>query len=222
MRFQRISRFGFVNCYLVEDDGGITVIDTMIGGSAPRILDAAKGLGGPITRIVLTHGHSDHTGSLDELHDRAPHAEVISSTREARLMAGDKSLDAGEPEDKVRGGWPKLETQPDRTVEPGERIGSLEVLAAPGHTPGQIALLDTREGTLFCADAYATLGGMATSAKANPLFPLPAMATWHRPTALETARRLAAGRPRRLAPGHGKVVEDPVRAMELACEKAEG
>jgi len=222
MYFQRLSRLGFVNCYLVEDDGGITVIDTMLGGSASRILDAAKGLGGPITRIVLTHAHGDHAGSLDELHDRAPHAEVISSAREARLMAGDMTLDPGEPRDKLRGSWPKLETRPDRTVEPGERIGSLEVLAAPGHTPGQIALLDAREGTLFCADAYSSLGGVATSAKANPRFPLPAMATWHRPTALETARRLLRTAPKRLAPGHGRVIEDPVPAMERACEKAEG
>ena len=41
-------------------------------------------------------------------------------------------------------------------------------------------------------DAYSTLGGVATTAKANPRFPLPAMSTWHRPTALETARALRA------------------------------
>jgi glyoxylase-like metal-dependent hydrolase (beta-lactamase superfamily II) len=46
------------------------------------------------------------------------------------------------------------------------------------------------------------------------------MATWHRPTALESARKLRALEPPRLAPGHGKVVEDPVAAMDAAIAKA--
>ncbi|MET0926752.1 MAG: MBL fold metallo-hydrolase, partial [Solirubrobacterales bacterium] len=98
--------------------------------------------------------------------------------------------------------------------------GSLEAIAAPGHTPGHLAFLDTRDGTLFCADAYSTLGGVATSAKANWRFPLPALATWHKPTALESARALRALDPKRLAPGHGKVVESPAAAMDAAIAKA--
>src|ERR671921_195254 len=103
----------------------------------------------------------------------------------------------------------RVDARPARTLAPGDRLGSLEVVAAPGHTPGQVAFLDTRDGTLLCADAFSTLGGVATSAKANPRFPLPALATWHRPTALESARHLRALEPKRLAPGHGKVVESP-------------
>ena len=62
-------------------------------------------------------------------------------------------------------------------------------------------------------------GGVATTAKMNPRFPLPYFATWHRPTALETARALRALNPKRLAPGHGKVVEDPGAAMDAAIAK---
>ena len=105
-------------------------------------------------------------------------------------------------------------------MEPGERIGSLEVVASPGHTPGHVALLDTRDRSLYCGDAYSTLGGVATSAKPNPLFPLPGMVTWHRPTALASARSLRALEPARLAPGHGKVVEGPLAAMDDAIAKA--
>ena len=147
---------------------------------------------------------------------------MIIGRRESRLLKKDKSLDPGEPQDKLRGGYPGAETEPTRLIEPGERVGSLEAIAAPGHTPGQLAFLDTRDGTLFCADAYSTLGGVATSAKANPRFPLPAMATWHKPTALESARKLRALNPKRLAPGHGKVVEDPGAAMDRAIAKAAG
>ena len=136
------------------------------------------------------------------------------------MLGGDKTLDPGEPQDKLRGGYPETETKPKRLIGPGDKVGSLEAIAAPGHTPGQLAFLDPRDGTLYCADAYATLGGVATPAKANPLFPLPAMATWHKPTALESARALRALDPRRLAPGHGKVVEDPGEAMDRAIEKA--
>jgi hypothetical protein len=82
-----------------------------------------------------------------------------------------------------------------------------------------LILLDTRDGTLLCGDAYATLGGVATSAKSSPLFPLPVMATWHRPTALASARKLCALEVARLAPGHGQIVESPQAAMRAAVAR---
>jgi len=220
MPFSRVSRFGFVNSYLVEDEDGLTVIDTMIPGSAKGIVAGADEHGMPIARILLTHAHQDHIGSLDALHEAVPDAEVIIGARERRLLRKDKSLDPGEPVDKVRGGYPGSEVEPTRMLQPGDRVGALEAYAAPGHTPGQLAFLDTRDGTLFCADAYSTLGGVATSAKANWRFPLPYFASWHRPTALETAKALRALDPKRLAPGHGKVVESPGAAMDAAIAKA--
>ncbi len=215
----QISRFGFVNAYLVREDDGLTLIDTTIPRSAKAILAAAERLGAPIKRIALTHAHGDHVGSVDELAGRLPGVEVLISTRDARFLRGDKSVDPGEPQSKPSGSFPKLKTAPTRTFEPGERVGSLEIHAAPGHTPGQVAFLDTRDGTLYCGDAYSTLGGMATTAKVNPKFPLPAIATWDKPTALETARSLRALDPRSLAPGHGKVVENPGPKMDAAIAK---
>ena len=217
----RISRLGFVNCYLVVEDEGLTLIDTMVPGSAKAILAAAESAGAPIVRILLTHAHGDHVGSVDTLRAELPRADLIISERDARLLDSDKSLDPGEPEDKLRGSYPGTETQPNRLISAGDRVGSLEAVAAPGHTPGQLAFLDPRDETLYCADAYSTLGGVATTAKVNPRFPLPALATWHRPTALESARSLAELSPKALAPGHGKVVDDPVERMRRAIAKAE-
>jgi glyoxylase-like metal-dependent hydrolase (beta-lactamase superfamily II) len=214
----RISRLGMVNAYLVSEDDGLTLIDTMIAGSAGRIIAGAEANGAPIVRILLTHAHGDHVGSLDALKEGVPEAEVIISTRDARLLAKDMSLDPDEPKDKLRGGYPGADTKPDRTVEPGDRVGSLDVIAAPGHTPGHVALLDRRDRTLYCGDVYSTLGGVATSAKVYPRFPL-ALFTWHRPTELESARAVRVLEPARLAPGHGKVVESPLEAMDRALAR---
>jgi glyoxylase-like metal-dependent hydrolase (beta-lactamase superfamily II) len=218
MSLTRISRFGFVNAYLVREDDGLTLVDTMIPRSAKPILEAAQELGAPIRRIVLTHAHGDHVGSLDELVGRLAGVEVLISARDARLLAGDKTLDAGES-GKLRGSYPGTKTRPTATFEAGDRVGSLEVVAAPGHTPGHVALLDTRDRTLICGDAYSTLGGVATTAKPYSRFPLPGLATWNAEVELESARALRALEPARLAPGHGKVVEAPVPAMDAAIAR---
>ncbi len=223
MTLTRVSRFGIVNAFLVEEEDGLTLIDTTIGGggAAKAILAAAAELDRPIVRIALTHAHQDHIGGLDALAAQLPGVEVSISTRDARLLAKNTTTDPGEPpEAKLRGAYPGAKTQPTRTLSPGDRVGSLEVHAAPGHTPGQIAFLDTRDGTLIAGDAYSTLGGVATTAKINPLVPMPVLATWHRPTALETARTLRALDPARLAVGHGKTVENPGAAMDAAIAKA--
>src|SRR5918998_2650473 len=219
MPVHQITKLGLVNAYLVAEDDGLTLVDTMLPRSQKQILAAADALGAPIRRIALTHAHGDHIGSLDALAAALPDADVLISTRDARLLAKDMTLDPGEPEAKLRGDYRGARTRPTRTLAPGDRVGSLEVVAAPGHTPGQVAFLDLRDRTLYCADAFSTLGGVATSAKANWRFPLPALATWHKPTALQTARALRARDPARLAPGHGRVVEAPGPAMDRAIAR---
>jgi glyoxylase-like metal-dependent hydrolase (beta-lactamase superfamily II) len=216
----RVNRFGFVNCYLVAEADGLTLVDTLLPRSSKVILRAAGELGAPVVRIVLTHAHLDHVGSLDALAAALPDAEVLISARDARLLQKDLSLDAHEPQAKMRGSVSGVETVPTRTIAPGERVGSLEVLDAKGHTPGQIALLDARDGTLICGDSYSTLGGVETAARMNPRFPVMATGTWHRPTALDSARALRALDPSRLAPGHGRIVDAPGAAMDAAVARA--
>jgi glyoxylase-like metal-dependent hydrolase (beta-lactamase superfamily II) len=216
----RITRLGFVNAYLVREDDGLTLIDTTLPRGAKAILGVAERLGAPIVRIALTHAHGDHVGSLDQLAAALPGAEVLTSTRDARLLAKDMTLEPGEPQSKLRGGYPGARTKPTRTLAHGGRVGSLEVVASPGHSPGHVAFLDRRDGTLYCGDVFSTLGGVATTAKPNPRFPLPAMATWDRPTELASARTLRALDPARIAPGHGKVVEAPAAALDRAIAKA--
>ncbi|MBE3558792.1 MAG: MBL fold metallo-hydrolase [Ktedonobacteraceae bacterium] len=212
----QLTRLGMINCYFVREDDGFTLVDTGMAGSARQILAAAQQLGQPIVRILLTHAHVDHVGSLDALHELLPEAEVLITARDARFLTGDHSLDADEPQVELRGGYPICKTQPARRLQDGDRVGSLEVIATPGHTPGHAAFLDTRDSTIIAGDAFQTLGGVAVSGTFKPLFPLPALATWHKQTALESARRLRTLSPERLAVGHGRVLVDPLAAMDHA------
>jgi glyoxylase-like metal-dependent hydrolase (beta-lactamase superfamily II) len=216
----RISRFGFVNAYLVSEDDGLTLVDTLLPRSAKAVLRAAEGLGAPIVRIALTHAHGDHIGSLDDLAAALPGVEVLISARDARLMRKDMSLDRGEPQRKLRGSYPGAETRPTRIFAAGDMVGSLEVVAAPGHTPGHVAFFDRRDGTLLCGDAYTTMGGVATTDKVRLPFPLASMGTWDPASELESAHALRALEPAALAPGHGRIVEAPAGAMDAALAKA--
>jgi glyoxylase-like metal-dependent hydrolase (beta-lactamase superfamily II) len=217
----RLTRLGAFNCFLLREDDGLTLIDTCLPGSTKSILEAARRQGTPIVRMAITHAHGDHVASLDALRAELPEVEVLVGSRTARFLAGDQSLDPDEPQGKLRGGYQTCQTRPTRTLEPGDRVGSLEVVGSPGHTPGHIAFLDTRDRSLIAGDAFVTQGGIAVSGVFRLLFPFPAMATWHKPSALSSARVLRALDPTRLAVGHGKTLEDPLAAMDRAIREAE-
>jgi glyoxylase-like metal-dependent hydrolase (beta-lactamase superfamily II) len=217
----QLTRLIAFNCYLVREDDGLTLIDTNMSGQAQAIIQEASKVGLPIVRIVLTHAHVDHVGSLDALHDALPNVEVAISKRDARFLIGDKNLDSSEPQVPLRGGYPICKTVPTRLLQEGDRIGSLEVVATPGHTPGHIAFLDTRDRALIAGDAFQTQGGVAVAGTFEWLFPLPAFATWHKGLALESARKLLAFQPSLLAVGHGRMLSNPQEAMEHAIRVME-
>lgn len=211
----QLTYYGFVNVYLVREADGFTLVDTALESCATSIVQMAQQFGQPIRRILLTHAHADHSGGLDAVHALMPEAEFVMPTRDARFLTGDMSLDADEPADKLRGGWVLRKTLPTRLLHEGDRVGSLEVIATPGHTPGHCSFLDTRDRTLIAGDAFQTLGDVAVSGTLT-IFPLPALSTWHKPTCLESARKLRTLSPSRLAVGHGRVLNDPLAAMDRA------
>ena len=181
----RISRFGFVNAYLVSEDDGLTLVDTLVPRSAKAVLRRGRGLGAPIVRIALTHAHGDHVGSLDELAAALPGVEVLISARDARLLPRTCPSTPASRSASCAAATRGPRRAPTRTLAAGDMVGSLEVVAAPGHTPGHVAFFDRRDGTLLCGDAYTTLGGVATTDKVRLPFPL---ARWRRGTPRPSSR----------------------------------
>lgn len=211
-----------VNCYLVEEEDGLTLVDAALPNNVSAIMKAAEQLGKPITRIALTHAHGDHVGALDGLKKLLPKAKVYISERDAKLLRGDVSLMEGEAAMPIRGGIPKgIQTTPDVLLTENDRVGSLVAIAAPGHTPGSMGFWDERTGMLLAGDAFHTRGGMTVTGHMKFMFPFPAFATWNPAASLESARKLAKLRPAVLGTGHGNLWKDPTLAMERAIRDAE-
>jgi glyoxylase-like metal-dependent hydrolase (beta-lactamase superfamily II) len=215
----QLTYYGFVNVYLAREADGFTLVDTALESCASSIVQVAQQFGQPIRRILLTHAHADHSGGLDAVHALVPEAEFVMPARDARFLSGDMSLDPDEPRDKLRGGWVIRKTPVARLLHEGDRVGSLEVIATPGHTPGHCSFLDTRDRTVIAGDAFQTLDDVAVSGTLT-IFPLPALSTWHKPLCLESARKLRKLAPARLAVGHGRVLTEPLAAMDRAIAVA--
>lgn len=211
-----------VNCYLVEEEKELTLIDAALPYSMKGIVKAADNIGKPITKIILTHAHEDHVGALDRIKEALQDLPIYISIRDNRIMNGDISLDQNEHQTPIKGGVPKnLKTRANVLLKEGDLVGSLAAIETPGHTPGSMSFFDTRTKALIAGDAFQTRGGMAVAGDIKPLFPFPALGTWSKETALLSAKKLVDFKPTLLAVGHGEMVENPIREMDQAIRSLE-
>ena len=221
----QLTRFGFVNCFLVREPDGLTLIDTGLPGSADDIIAAARTLGAPIQRILLTHAHMDHVGSVDALLEKLgpSNVEQVSNARTLPLLQKppDKSLSSTEPQAEIKGGLPGIRSRPNKLVTEGELIGSFRAIETPGHIPGHLSFLDERDGTLYAGDALVGKGHLTISGFAPWFFPLPNFGTWHKSTALASANKLLTYPIERFACGHGAIKSGGIATLRAAIAKAQ-
>jgi glyoxylase-like metal-dependent hydrolase (beta-lactamase superfamily II) len=220
-------RIVFVNIYMIANRRGAgkgwVLVDTGLKGSAKKIIAMAEALFGPGTRpsaIVLTHGHSDHSGSLCELL-KYWDVPVYAHKLELPYLTGRSSYPPADPQ--VGGGLMSLVSWifPVKPINVSRNIREIDlydgipelpewkVIHTPGHTPGHISLFFPLNTTLIAGDAFTTT--QAESAfyvltyKKKVSGP-PKYITTDWIAAGNSVRKLAALQPRIAATGHGPVM----------------
>jgi glyoxylase-like metal-dependent hydrolase (beta-lactamase superfamily II) len=174
-------RLDHVNLYLVEDEGGWTIVDAGVDTPEARALweGVLAGLlaGKPVRRLIVTHYHPDHVGAAAWLCRRTGAELLMGETeyltaRVHRLATGDDlagerdfyaahglapaALDRmAERLDRYRAVVPAL---PGRyaPLRAGDRLQlgpfAAEVVMLPGHSPAQVLLHVPAHELLFAAD----------------------------------------------------------------------
>jgi glyoxylase-like metal-dependent hydrolase (beta-lactamase superfamily II) len=188
--------------YLIEDSDGLTLIDSSSQDVADRILNVIATIGrrpDELRTVIVTHYHYDHTGNVGRIVQRTgaafcAHAEDVPY------------IDGRLPWMTPRG-VPSFGRRPepftlrvDRAVSDGDVLpaaGGLEVIHAPGHTPGHIALYARERRVMFSGDAYMNTGGLQLP---------PSISTHDMKQAKRSIAQLAAYDFDVALPGHGRPI----------------
>lgn len=131
----------WTNAYLLWDAEGVAVLVDP-GGDPSEALGFAEEKGLEIEWILLTHGHGDHIGGLDEARIRSRKGVAIHHADAPMLTSPEENLSRWM-------GSPVESGAADKVLEDGETFwaGSMEVrvIHTPGHTAGSSCFL-FREG----------------------------------------------------------------------------
>jgi glyoxylase-like metal-dependent hydrolase (beta-lactamase superfamily II) len=151
------------NVYVLVGDG-LTLVDTGFWGRAGRVLREVERMGhspADIRRIVITHHHADHAGSLAAIR-RLTGCRVAAHAADARYLDGTERQ-PGPSWPGWLGGvvaplhrmWGTVPAAIDTLVDEGDEFPDVcgaRVLHMPGHTPGSICLLLPDEGVVIVGD----------------------------------------------------------------------
>lgn len=163
----------YVNGYLIEDDAGLVLVDC--GWKAGDVLAALEaGLAsagrtlGDLTAVIITHAHFDHYGLAGTLRGRgvrdlvmhpiewdfarAHYTDPVENDRLADAWIARNGYELPGGMDAEMGHHRVDLVAPTRMVADGERIGRLEAIHTPGHTPGHLCFRDTRTGKMLTGD----------------------------------------------------------------------
>lgn len=140
------------NCYIVKtgESSGV-VIDP--ASEHELILEAAAEMGIKIEKILLTHGHFDHTGGLKQLKEATNAAVYIHESDNCMLTDGNKALAYFCPS------VPFEEKNADVFIKDGDEIAQdgvvFKVMHTPGHSAGSVCFLvknDDGPDVMFAGD----------------------------------------------------------------------
>jgi len=224
-----ITRLGDreVNFYLLEDPGGLVLVDGGLPGHLPQLQSYLEGAGrslDDIRAVLLTHAHPDHTGVVAAA--RQAGADVWVHERDAAALAGGARAAnrLAKPERSMfpylirrpatlpmivhaarLGGFTGSKVTGPRTMD-GDRLladvpGRPLVVTLPGHTPGSVGYLFADRGLLFTGDALVTYDGL--TGYHGPTVPSRAF-THDSRAALASLTTLDTIHATLLLPGHGE------------------
>lgn len=224
-------RILFVNlAFLGHKDGPWVLVDTGLSGHSTQILKAVSELFGPGSRpeaILMTHGHFDHTGCLEEL---ATHWDVpvYAHPLEIPYLTGQSKYPPPDP--TVGGGAMAVLSfaYPRGPVDLGDRVRPLPEdgtvpgaegwrwIHTPGHAPGHVSLWRQEDRVLLSGDAVVNTcqeSALSVMMQDPELNGPPMYFTVDWIAARESVRTLAALNPEIIVSGHGSTLYGPeVRA----------
>ena len=169
---------GAVNAYVIKDGEELTLVDTGYAKQVNKIFRALAKIGHApedLKRIILTHSHPDHAGSLAALVNLL-NIPTLAHPADAQLIR--QGIAARLPFLVSKGilNWLIFRLfikNADNKIEPcriteeledGRLLpiaGGLEVIHTPGHSSGHISLLVRNDHTLIAGDLCANIGGLA-------------------------------------------------------------
>jgi glyoxylase-like metal-dependent hydrolase (beta-lactamase superfamily II) len=165
---------------------------------------------------ALTHAHPDHQGS----------SHAICERLQIPLWCGRGDVHAMETPGGISNsqapGWlntlqKRFWTGPphpvSRALAEGDEVAGFTVLESPGHSPGQVAYWRESDRVLILGDV---LNNINLRTGITGLHEPPDVFTPDPPRNRESARRLAALRPRLSCFGHGPPLRDPGRLADFA------
>ncbi len=171
-------KLNFVNAFLIEEQGALTLIDTGIPGCDKKIAAYIKSIGRQVTDIkiiLITHSDPDHIGSLASL-KKSSGATIYSSAIEAEAAKTGRSS----RQMKTKGFRSLLRkllmslimrikpANVDKILKNSEELpilGGLVAVETPGHTPGHMSYYLKIPKILFCGDSMNPVDGKIASSR---------------------------------------------------------